>query len=194
MWRGDGGGVLANHRAMDSRVGVIGFFVEDHLRMREQCGRLAVVAIGGCDDKPVVDDRGQFEQLVHYFDIEARNHHRHEEATLFPRLLALPLEEADRKQLMSLVDALVTDHVELDRLWLNIRDEVKTLMREFGQSVREYVRPRMATEVTTFVTLNLHHVNREETGILPLVGSRIGEDDLNNILAEIAVRNAAGFH
>jgi hemerythrin-like domain-containing protein len=179
---------------MDSSVGVIGFFVEDHLRMREQCGRLAVFAAGGGDDMLVPDGKGQFDQLIHYFDIEARNHHRHEEATLFPRLLALPLDDAERKQLMSLVDALVIDHVELDRLWLDIRDEVKTLVREFGQSAREYVRPRMATEVTTFVTLNLHHVNREETGILPLVGSRIGDEDLNNMLAEIAARNAAGLH
>jgi hemerythrin-like domain-containing protein len=192
MWRGGGG--LANHPNGDSSGGVIGFFVADHLRMREQCERLAVFANGGSDDMLVPDGKGQFDQLIHFFDVEARNHHRHEEATLFPRLLALPLDDAERKQLMSLVDALMIDHVELDRVWLDIRDEVKTLMREFGQSVREYVRPRMATEVTTFITLNLHHVNREETGILPLVGSRFGDEDLNNMLAEIAARNAAGLH
>jgi hemerythrin-like domain-containing protein len=185
---------LANHRAMDSGVNVIGFFVADHLRMREECRRLEVFTTGGGDDMLVPDGKGQFEQLIHYFDVEARNHHRHEEATLFPRLLALPLEDADRRQMMSLVDALVIDHVELDRLWLNIRDEVTALMRKFGQSRRERVRPRMATEVTTFVTLNLHHVNREETGIMPLIGSRISDEDLNDMLAEIAARNAAGLH
>jgi hemerythrin-like domain-containing protein len=185
---------VVSHRATGSSVGVIGVFVADHQRMREQCRRLEMFTTGRGDDMLVPDDKGQFEQLIHYFDVEARNHHRHEEATLFPRLLALPLEDGDRKQMMSLVDALVIDHVELDRLWLNIRDDVKTSMRKFGQSLRERVRPRMATEVTTFVTLNLHHVNREETGIMPLIGSRISDEELNNMLAEIAARNSAGLH
>jgi hemerythrin-like domain-containing protein len=184
---------LANHRAMDSRVGVIGVFVADHLRMREKCRQLEVFANGG-DDMRVPDGDGQFEQLIHYFDVEARNHHRHEEVTLFPRLLALPLEGSDRKQLMSLIDALLHDHVELDRLWLSVRDEVKISRRNFGRYLGERDSPQMATEVTTFVTLNLHHVNREETGIMPLIGSRISDEDLSNMLAEIAARNAAGLH
>jgi hemerythrin-like domain-containing protein len=185
---------LANHRGMDSGVGVVDLFIADHRRMREQCRQLEVFTTGGGDDVFGADVRDKFEQLIHYFDVEARNHHQHEETILFPRLLAIPLDDADRKQLMSLVDALVLDHHELDRLWLDVRDESKASLRNFGQSANRRVAPPIAANVATFVTLNLHHVNREETGIIPLVGSRFSNEELNNMQAEIAARNAAGLH
>jgi hemerythrin-like domain-containing protein len=184
---------LAKHRVTGSGVGVIKFFAADHLRIREQCQRLETFA-SGIHNGILALDEDESMQLIDYFNVEARRHHQQEETTLFPRLRALPLEDADRVQLIALIDALVFDHRELDRLWLAVCGELKALLRDFGERDVDRVAHLAARQVSTFVALNLHHVNREDTGIMPLVSSHIADEELILMLEEISARDAAGLH
>lgn len=140
----------------------------EHQRMISQCNRLWTIASLIHDGGKEALDADSLAEIIFYFGGEARLHHQLEEQVDFPHLLSLPLGDIEREPLQSLVNALTTDHRELDRLWKIVLVELKSAAQG-GCSARDM------RDIATFITLYRHHVHREEFGILPIVHSHLLE-------------------
>jgi len=108
---------------------------------------------------------------MRYFDTSAKHHHADEEQDLFPALLqAAP--EAERGRLRELIDALCTQHRELEQAWGQLRWKLEGI---WLGTLRELD----AEEVARWAELYRQHIAREEDELLPLAARLLGDAQLD---------------
>lgn len=155
------------------------FFAACHAATRARCSLLEQLAEAD-DDLASPAKAAQIEGIVNFFEGPALKHHEDEEMFFFPRVRDLRLDQDQRLDLISLIASLEGDHRELDTLWR----EVRALL----QVVREGGIGDMRAVVATFVATHRHHMNREDTGVLPLARRYFDQQSLFAIGAAIVER------
>jgi len=130
----------------------------------------------GCDD----DARAAARAILRYFDLAAPNHHADEEASVFPRLIAMaPLARG-------LLDELERDHATLADRWTRLRPLLASIAagQRANLSAKDVANVRRAYE---------SHIAREEGELIPLAASTFDAQTLAAIGKEMAARrNVSG--
>ena len=124
--------------------------------------------------------------IVNFFDVEARLHHEDEEQIFFPMLLALCIDPAEKSALLKIIEILSDDHRMLDKVWGQLRSAL--LAAAEGRPPSAKINIALAT---TFVTLQRHHMNCEDTGIMPFARRHLDKAALDNLRQAISTRRRA---
>ena len=144
-----------------------------HGRVERQCQTLLRLvphlAAHGTDQMA----RDAARNVARYFDTAARHHHADEEEDLFPALLQ-SAPEAELARLRDLIDALLAQHRELERLWAQLRSKLESLWLGIELELG-------ADEVAPTVDLYRRHIAREEDELLPLSSRLLGAAKLGPI-------------
>ena len=143
-----------------------------HDRMRDRCATLLRlrphVAAKGADAASSAAARG----VICYFDSAARDHHADEEQDLFPALLE-SVPGSDPVCIRELVEALMNEHRELQRLWEPVKAWLARV--EAGEA------PPSAPEIDAFVEGYERHTAREEQELFPMTERLLGPLELDAI-------------
>lgn len=158
-----------------------------HKRTREQCAALEKLAdqlacgeIGHATRHAASDAAAT---ILNFFDVEARLHHEDEEQLFFPMLLALNIDPAEKAALRKVIEVLCDDHRMLDKVWAQLRSTLLTIVE--GKPMPEKINVAL---IATFVTLHQHHMNSEDTGIMPFARRHLDKAALDDLRRAIAVR------
>lgn len=158
-----------------------------HKHTREQCAalekqadQLACGDIGSAICQTAADAAAT---TLNFFDVEARLHHDDEEKIFFPMLLALNIHIAEKAALRKLIEVLSDDHRVLGKVWGQLRSTLLTVAE--GRPLRAKINVAL---ITTFVTLHQHHMNSEDTGIMPFARRHLDKAALDDLQRAIAVR------
>lgn len=146
-----------------------------HERIEAQCATLArlldYLAARGAD-VPAQDAAGR---VIRYFDSAGRHHHEDEEQDLFPLL------RAREPGCAPLLDTLVSEHRDMERLWSRLRAELDALARgDAGVLSRENAR--------RFTDAYRAHITREDAILLPLARRLLDEVALARLGDAMAAR------
>jgi len=92
------------------------------------------------------------DQVRHYFNVAGPEHHLDEEAHLFPAIIALDpeLKKAHSMDMLTLINAMIKEHVESDALWATLDkmlaersddfSTLKDLSHQFKSDMYEHAR------------------------------------------------------
>lgn len=159
-----------------------------HDRVRRMTGlleRLAQhVADKGADDAAKVTATS----IRRYFDEAAPRHHEDEEVNLFP-LLRLRLPEkapADEKAVSAALERLETDHVELGKLWQEIRQLLQAI--ESGEAA-----PLERAAAKRFADGYRRHCEIEDTVIAEALKRCLTAEDLDAVGLAMAERRGVDW-
>lgn len=159
-----------------------------HDRVRRMTGlleRLAQhVADKGADDAAKVTATS----IRRYFDEAAPRHHEDEEVNLFP-LLRLRLPEkaaADEKAVSAALERLETDHVELGKLWREIRQLLQAI--ESGEAA-----PLERAAAKRFADGYRRHCEIEDTVIAEALRRCLTVEDLDAVGLAMAGRRGVDW-
>ena len=122
------------------------------------------------------DARAAARAILKYFDTAAPNHHADEEASLFPRLVAVAPREIEL-----LIVELENDHVALNLSWRHLRPQLAGI----AAGVRSTLSP---AEVERIRVAYDTHIEREETYVFPFVVRTLDGPMLAAIGREMAAR------
>lgn len=121
------------------------------------------------------------DQVRHYFNVASPAHHLDEEMHLFPAIIALDpeLKKAHSIDMLTMINAMIKEHVESDALWATLDkmlaersddfSTLKNLSRQFKSDMHE-------------------HAKIENEQIFPYAKAHISEADLKKIGLAIARR------
>jgi hemerythrin-like domain-containing protein len=135
------------------------YFTACHAAIRARCSSLELL-FNGDEDLASPAHMARIDGIVSFFEGPARAHHDEEEAVFFPRVRVLQLDDHRHVDLVSLIVSLEGDHRELDTLWRELRVCLRAAGDGFARDTRAMV--------ATFVAIHRHHMNREDTGVLPI--------------------------
>lgn len=155
------------------------YFAACHTAIRLRCSSLEQL-VDADEDLASPAMRVQIDGLVHFFEGPSRAHHEDEELFFFPCMCALRLDHDQRLDLIALIASLEGDHHELDTLWREVR--------AYLQAARDGSARDARSIVATFVATQRHHMNREDTGVLPVARRYLDQQSLLAIGAAIAER------
>lgn len=142
-----------------------------HGRVERQCQTLLRLVPHLAAHGPDQTARDAARNVMRYFDTSARHHHADEEEDLFPALLrSAPAADAARAR--GLIDALLAQHRELDRLWFQLRAQLEGMVLGIGFELG-------ADQVARMVELYRRHIAREEDELLPLAARLLGAAQLD---------------
>jgi pyridoxamine 5'-phosphate oxidase len=114
--------------------------------------------------------------ILKYFDNAAPSHHADEEASLFPRLVALAPPQVELA-----IAELENDHLELNRGWRRLRPQLAGIVA----GVRSNLSP---AEVERMSVAYGRHIEREERDVFPLAVRVLDGQALAAIGREMATR------
>ena len=153
----------------------LGMLTACHRRIERQLGILSRLQRHlpehGCDS----DARAAARGILRYFDTAAVNHHADEEASIFPRVLAI---EPSATALVADLDA---DHRLLAARWRRIRP----LLAAIAAGARANLAPREVAELRRAYDA---HIAREESELIPLAKEAIDRQTLVVVGHEMARR------
>jgi len=145
-----------------------------HARVEHQCATLrrlvSHLAAHGAD----ADARSAAAAVMRYFDMSARDHHADEEVDLFPALIE-SMAGSDAVCLRELIDALTTDHRQLEVAWQRVR---RVLVRITVGDERAMLE---AADVQALVGLYERHIAREEGELLPMAARLLSDEVLERV-------------
>jgi hemerythrin-like domain-containing protein len=155
------------------------YFAACHAATHVRCSSLAQL-VEGNEDLASPAKAVEIDGIVRFFEGPARVHHEDEEKFFFPRLSVLRLDQQRHDDLVGLIVSLESDHRELDTLWREVRAYLRAVREGGVRDVRALV--------ATFVATHRHHMNREDTGVLPIARRYLDQDSLRAMGAAIAER------
>lgn len=126
----------------------------------------------GCD----TDARAAARAILRYFDSAAPNHHADEEASVFPRLKAAMPGRAD-----ALIAELEAEHATLATNWRHLRP----LLAGIAAGACANLSPKLVAVVRAAYDA---HIDKEETGLIPLAARTFDKATLAEIGGEMAAR------
>ena len=146
-----------------------------HERIEAQCATLArlldYLPAHGAD----VPAQEAAARVIRYFDSAGRHHHEDEEQDLFPLL------RAREPGCAPLLDTLISEHHDMERLWSGLRAELDKLTRgDAGALSRESAR--------RFTEAYRAHIAREDETLLPLARRLLDEVALARLGEAMAAR------
>lgn len=151
-----------------------------HERIRRQCDTLRRLVphlqAHGADAQA----REAAAQVLRYFDTAAVHHHADEEHDLFPALLE-SMAGSDAVCLRELIDALHTQHRELDAHWRAVRRELVDIAGG-GSATLD------AAAVEALAEAYAAHIEREEAELLPMAARLLDGSALQRIGAAMRER------
>ena len=124
------------------------------------------------------DARSVARNILRYFDTAAHNHHRDEEESLFPALVAAAPE------LGQVTKSLQRDHARLDARWFKLRPLLGAIVAGSGAYL-----PIMG--VQEFCAAYAAHIAREETDVLPVAAELLATGTLAAIGRAMEARRVA---
>ncbi|OIQ75575.1 hemerythrin HHE cation binding domain protein [mine drainage metagenome] len=124
------------------------------------------------------DARQAAERVLKYFDIAGQQHHDDEELNLFPILRAAALQEGN-SEILSLLEDLLAQHVEMTRAWQELRPHLLALTRGG---------PAASVPVQRFVALYRKHIPLEENFVLPYAERTLSASQIETLGREMARR------
>lgn len=105
--------------------------------------------------------RALAERAIDFFNRTMRAHHSAEEQHLFPAVLALALDGAEREYVQALVSQLTQEHRKIEALWAELALRLRQLLQ--GDTV-----PATDERIQRLVLDYGDHATREESELLPL--------------------------
>lgn len=121
------------------------------------------------------------DQVRHYFNVAAPEHHLDEEVHLFPAIIALDpeLKKAHSMDILTTINNMIKEHVESDALW----DTLDTMLAEHSEDFATL--EKLARQFKT----DMHeHARIENEQIFPYAKKHISESDFKKIGLAIAKR------
>ena len=100
-------------------------------------------------------------RAIEFFDRTMRAHHLAEESHLFPAVLSLALDGAEREYVQAMVTQLTQEHRKIEALWLELSARLRQLMAGG-------VSPSTDDHIQRLVLDYGDHATREESELLPL--------------------------
>ena len=122
------------------------------------------------------DARAAARAILKYFDNAAPNHHTDEEASLFPRLIAVAAPQVELA-----IAELENDHLEFNRGWRRMRPQLAGIVAG-GRSTLS------PAEVERMRVAYRNHIEREERDVFPLAERTLDDSALADIGREMATR------
>lgn len=154
----------------------LGMLFACHRRIERQLATLARlshhVLTNGCDDEA----RAAARAILKYFDDAAPNHHADEEQSVFPRLLALHPEGAQK-----LVATLHDEHATLAENWNCLRPLLSGIASGSGAALPP-------SDVAAISAVYAAHIAREDGELIPLARAKLDAAALVAIGREMADR------
>jgi hemerythrin-like domain-containing protein len=150
-----------------------------HERIRRNCALVERLAAHLADHGNDADARRAAANVLRYFDTAAANHHRDEEADLFP-LLQHHVDSAELNAAFDLIRRLREDHRRLDASWARMRERLE----EVVQGATGGLTPPLARE---FRAAYERHIALEEAELLPLA-RRVLDSSLLELLGNSMAR------
>lgn len=144
-----------------------------HGRVERQCQTLLRLVPYLAANGPDQAAREAAQNVMRYFDTSARHHHADEEEDLFPALLR-SAPDAELARLRALIDVLLGQHRELERIWGKLRSKLEDIGLETKPGLD-------ADEVGRMVELYRSHIAREESELLPLAARLLGDTQLDTV-------------
>ena len=143
----------------------LSMFARFHQRTREHCSALEKLAtqvheVGVDMLASNAAQRDMAAAVMQFFDHDARLHHEDEEVVFFPMLRALKIDPDEQLALGKVIQILFDDHRLLEQAWHSLRRSL--------QAISEGKSSRVSMDTATFTALYRHHMNGEETGLIPL--------------------------
>lgn len=105
--------------------------------------------------------RALAERAIDFFDRTMLAHHGAEEQHLFPTVLALAIDGAEREYVQALVSQLTEEHRKIEALWTELAQRLRLLIQG-GTS------PATDERIQRLVLDYGDHATREESELLPL--------------------------
>jgi len=157
-----------------------------HQLIRKQCANLEILAHDLTRFRADNFARNRAAMIVQFFDGDALAHHAEEELILFPRLLALDIDSAERAELVALLDVLARDHLALHEIWQPLRQSLLNI----AAGKTEWI----DADVTTFSTLHHHHLHKEDSSVLPFARRNLSDEALQELRCAIVARRSDVQH
>lgn len=152
-----------------------GMLLACHEKMRRQLGTLARLQRHLPEHGADADARTAAAAILKYFDQAAPNHHADEDVSLLPRVL----ERAP--QLARVVEAIGSDHRNLERHWRKVR----RVLCGIAAGRNEGLSPAL---VRTVCEGYLAHLDREEVRLFPMARACLDAEAVADIGREFAAR------
>lgn len=144
-----------------------------HGRVQRQCSTLERllphVAQQGADTAA----REAATAVMRYFDTAAVDHHADEETDLFPALRDA-LAGSDAVCVVALIDALRSEHRQLESHWRTLRLQLQALSAGDASALQ-------ADDLNRFVAAYQSHIAREDTELLPMAARLLDDAALHAI-------------
>lgn len=117
-----------------------------------------------CTSSPLDEAaRALARRSLDFFDRTMHAHHGAEEQHLFPAVLALAIDGAEREYVRALVTQLTQEHREIEALWAELAQRLRQLMQVQGG-----ISPSTDAHIQRLVLDYGDHATREESELLPL--------------------------
>ena len=126
------------------------------------------------------------EDVMRYFDLAAPQHHLDEEIHVFPAVLAL-----NNGQLDLLVYRLKQEHIEMERLWVGVRQALDSVAQADAQNWAGFSAADNAN-MDAFLEAYKDHINDEEIYIYPAASQALNEEQLQGMAHDMMRRRCHG--
>ena len=151
-----------------------------HGRIEAQCATLRRLVphllVHGVDEEA----RTAATRVMHYFDTAAMHHHADEEEDLFPALIE-SMAGSDALCLREIIAGLTADHRALEACWRHLRAILERIAA--GECV-----PLLVDDVEALAVRYEHHIEREESELLPMAARLLSDADLARVGRAMRVR------
>ena len=151
-----------------------------HGRIETQCATLRRLVphllVHGVDEEA----RAAATRIIRYFDTSALHHHADEEDDLFPALIE-SMAGSDALCLREIIAGLTADHRALEACWRHLRAILERIAA--GECV-----PLLVDDVEALAVRYEHHIEREESELLPMAARLLSDADLARVGRAMRVR------
>lgn len=110
--------------------------------------------------------------VMRYFDLAAPQHHLDEEIHVFPAVLAL-----NNRQLDLLVYRLKQEHVEMEALWVGVRQTLDSVAQAHGANWPGFSAVDNV-QMDAFLAAYKDHINDEEIYVYPAASHALSDEQL----------------
>lgn len=113
--------------------------------------------------------------VMRYFDLAAPQHHLDEEIHVFPAVLALKNQQLDL-----LVYRLKQEHLQMETLWMNVRQALDGVAKANAQDWTGFS-DADKVHMDSFFAAYKDHINEEEIYVYPAASSTLNEEQLQGM-------------